>query len=198
VSRAERRLRPCHALTTGLLLVMVLDARTSPLIAAAGGFGGALIARWLRDLWGTYVWHPAALAAIVVLLGMHYAGPQTAGVSTAAPRPIDRLRQAYEPAGSGLADFRDAAVYELPSWRSTLTGHVAGGVGETCVFAILTGGLWLMPAMLGTKIIAALAPSFSTASNTVSYTGTPSAVCPPLPGVTPATSFVPYSIQFFE
>ena len=34
-----------------------------------------------------------------------------------------------------------------------------------------------------------------TASFTVSNTGTPSAVSPPRPGVTPATTFVPYSMQ---
>ena len=36
-------------------------------------------------------------------------------------------------------------------------------------------------------------PSAFTASCGVLNTGTPSTVCPPLPGVTPATTFVPYS-----
>ena len=47
----------------------------------------------------------------------------------------------------------------------------------------------------GTKIIVASAPVFSTASITVSNTGTPSTVSPPLPGVTPPTICVPYSLQ---
>jgi hypothetical protein len=47
----------------------------------------------------------------------------------------------------------------------------------------------------GTKIIEALAPVFSTASITVSKTGNPSTVSPPLPGVTPPTMAVPYSLQ---
>src|SRR5262245_3310931 len=50
----------------------------------------------------------------------------------------------------------------------------------------------------GTKIMAASTPSFSTASKTVSKTGTPKVVWPPFPGVTPATSLVPYSMQFLE
>src|SRR6266511_1796942 len=45
----------------------------------------------------------------------------------------------------------------------------------------------------GTKIIEALAPVEETASATVSKTGIPSCVVPPLPGVTPATTRVPYS-----
>src|SRR6266540_4670418 len=45
----------------------------------------------------------------------------------------------------------------------------------------------------GTKIIEALAPVEETASATVLKTGIPSWVVPPLPGVTPATTRVPYS-----
>src|SRR6202522_3851009 len=47
----------------------------------------------------------------------------------------------------------------------------------------------------GTKITVALAPVFSTAWATVSNTGQPSCVVPPLPGVTPPTTLVPYSAQ---
>src|SRR5258705_4130465 len=48
----------------------------------------------------------------------------------------------------------------------------------------------------GTKTIEALHPVFWRASQTVSNTGTfPSNIWPPLPGVTPATTLVPYSMQ---
>ena len=43
----------------------------------------------------------------------------------------------------------------------------------------------------GTKISAQFAPSFSRASRTVLKTANPSCVVPPLPGVTPPTTFVP-------
>ena len=43
----------------------------------------------------------------------------------------------------------------------------------------------------GTKIIAVFAPVSATASCNVSKTGMPSTSWPPLPGVTPATTFVP-------
>ena len=45
----------------------------------------------------------------------------------------------------------------------------------------------------GTKITDALAPVARTASRTVSKTGMPSIVVPPLPGATPPTTCVPYS-----
>src|SRR5918998_6360994 len=43
----------------------------------------------------------------------------------------------------------------------------------------------------------AFAPASRAASSTVLKTGTPSCVVPPLPGVTPPTTFVPYSIICF-
>ena len=49
----------------------------------------------------------------------------------------------------------------------------------------------------GTKIPLAVAPVARTAAFTVSNTGRPRCVAPPLPGVTPATTFVPYSIASF-
>src|ERR1700731_2610995 len=49
----------------------------------------------------------------------------------------------------------------------------------------------------GTKITVALAPVSCTASSTVLNTGQPSCVVPPLPGVTPPTTLVPYSAQPF-
>ena len=46
----------------------------------------------------------------------------------------------------------------------------------------------------GTKIIEVSAPILSTASATELNTGLSRCVCPPFPGVTPPTIFVPYSI----
>src|ERR1700735_3818209 len=46
-----------------------------------------------------------------------------------------------------------------------------------------------------TKMTVVLAPVFSTAWATVSKTGQPSCTVPPLPGVTPPTTLVPYSAQ---
>jgi hypothetical protein len=46
----------------------------------------------------------------------------------------------------------------------------------------------------GTKIMEVSAPALTTASFTVLNTGRSKCVEPPLPGVTPPTTFVPYSI----
>ncbi len=80
-------------------------------------------------------------------------------------------------------------------------GHVAHGMPS------VTQTTSLMPASAasniasrakraGTKKTATSAPVSATASRTVSKTGTPSTVWPPLPGETPATTFVPAASMY--
>ena len=73
----------------------------------------------------------------------------------------------------------------MPSVMQTTSGTPASAA--SMIASAAAGG--------GTKISAQLAPVLRTASATVSKTGKPSCVVPPLPGVTPPTTFVPYSLQ---
>ncbi len=69
----------------------------------------------------------------------------------------------------------------MPSVMQTINGILASSASR--IASAANGG--------GTKITVALAPVFSTASATVLKTGQPSCVVPPLPGVTPPTTWVP-------
>src|SRR6202171_101524 len=71
----------------------------------------------------------------------------------------------------------------MPSVIATMSGIPASSASR--IASAANGG--------GTKITVAFAPVFSTASATVLNTGQPSCVVPPLPGVTPPTTCVPYS-----
>ena len=71
----------------------------------------------------------------------------------------------------------------MPSVMQTASGSPASAASMMASAA--NGG--------GTKITVALAPVSRTASATVLNTGQPSCVVPPLPGVTPPTTFVPYA-----
>src|SRR3984957_16259839 len=73
----------------------------------------------------------------------------------------------------------------IPSVMQMISGNPASSASRMASAA--NGG--------GTKITVALAPVFSTAWATVSKTGQPSCVGPPLPGVSPPTTLVPYSAQ---
>ena len=69
----------------------------------------------------------------------------------------------------------------IPSVIATIRGIPASAASR--IESAAKGG--------GTKIIVALAPVAFTAWTQESKTGTPRVVVPPLPGVTPPTSFVP-------
>src|SRR5580693_8855818 len=73
----------------------------------------------------------------------------------------------------------------MPSVMQTISGIPASSASR--IASAANGG--------GTKIMVALAPVLATASATVLNTGQPSCVVPPLPGVTPPTTLVPYSAQ---
>ncbi len=69
----------------------------------------------------------------------------------------------------------------IPSVMQTASGNPASAA--SMIASAANGG--------GTKITDALAPVSRTASATVLKTGQPSCVVPPLPGVTPPTTWVP-------
>src|ERR1700677_1925184 len=73
----------------------------------------------------------------------------------------------------------------IPSVMHTISGIPASSASR--IASAANGG--------GTKIMVAFAPVSATASATVLNTGQPSWTVPPLPGVTPPTTFVPYSAQ---
>ncbi len=83
------------------------------------------------------------------------------------------------------ARARSMSLTGIPSVMHAMTATPASAAST--IASAAKGG--------GTKIIDAFAPVSRTASATVSKTGMPSWVVPPLPGVTPATTCVPYSRQ---
>src|SRR5581483_2417812 len=81
------------------------------------------------------------------------------------------------------AAARTMSCVGMPSVIQTIRGRPASAASMMASAA--NGG--------GTKMTVALAPVFSTASVTELNTGQPSCVVPPLPGVTPPTTLVPYA-----
>ena len=85
-------------------------------------------------------------------------------------------------------------------WRTTSHAFTMSSVGMPSVMQITSGIAAETASRIpsaanggGTKITVTFAPVSFTASSTVLKTGQPSCVVPPLPGVTPPTTLVPYS-----
>ena len=88
--------------------------------------------------------------------------------------------------------------------RTTMSARIMSSVGMPSVMHTASGNSAPAASRMasaanggGTKITVALAPVSRTASATVSNTGQPSCVVPPLPGVTPPTTCVPYAAACF-
>ena len=94
--------------------------------------------------------------------------------------PINRVA----PDSFNAASTRTISSVGIPSVMHTTSGSRASTASK--IASAANGG--------GTKITEAFAPVFATACATVSNTGTPRCFVPPFPGVTPPTTFVPYSI----
>ena len=80
---------------------------------------------------------------------------------------------------------RTMSITGMPSVMQTIRGMPASAASITASAA--NGG--------GTKIMVTLARVSRNACSTVLNTGQPSCIMPPLPGVTPPTTLVPYSAQ---
>ncbi len=76
---------------------------------------------------------------------------------------------------------RSSSCAGMPSVMQTIVAMPASAASR--IESAANGG--------GTKIIAVFAPDSCTAAWKVLKTGMPSTSCPPLPGVTPLTTFVP-------
>jgi electron transport complex protein RnfD len=80
--------------------------------------------------------------------GFELSTPPYGAEAWSMQRPVDVLaHRCYGPtaehdasAGSLVQLFRD----HLPPWPDTIWGSVGGGIGETCLPALLLGGLWLI------------------------------------------------------
>ena len=103
------------------------------------------------------------------------------GVMT--PGQFGPIRRLFVPPKKCFA--RTMSVIGIPSVMQTTSGISAAAA--SMIASAAAGG--------GTKISAQVAPSLATASATVFQTGNPSCVVPPLPGVTPPTTVVPYSLH---
>src|SRR5262249_27713707 len=102
------------------------------------------------------------------------------------PGQLGPIRRTPRPAAarrSRDARARSISLIGMPSVMQAITATPASAAST--IASAAKGG--------GTKIIEASAPVARTASETVSKTGIPSWIVPPLPGVTPATTCVPYS-----
>src|SRR6516164_4498135 len=113
-----------------------------------------------------------------------------AGMMPILHLPGEIMPGQFGPISLDFFDLRNSHAFTMscagmPSVMQTISGTPASAASMMASAA--PGG--------GTKITVAFAPVLATASVTVLKKGQPSCVVPPLPGVTPPTTCVPYACE---
>lgn len=144
------------ALLTGLLLAFCLPPQLSLGLAAFGSFCAIVIGKQVFGGLGSNIFNPAHLGRAILLASfpaqmttwtmpwattaaaaeaVSKATPYADAVSTATPLAALRLAETAWQRGLNI---------DLPSLSSLFWGNVGGSLGETCVPALLLGGLYLL------------------------------------------------------
>lgn len=146
------------ALLTGLLLAFCLPPTLSPGLAAFGAACAVIIGKQVFGGLGANIFNPAHVGRAILLASFPaqmttWTPPLTAGaahiaatgattpadaVSTATPLALMRGAERLWQNGSPLPDGY------LPQLGELFVGSTAGSLGETCVPALLIGGLYLI------------------------------------------------------
>lgn len=137
------------AAVTGILLAFNLPASVPVPVAA---FGGVFAVAAAKQLFGGFGRNPVnpALAARIFLLAVFPAA------ATSWPEPYGYLSGGTSAGTAPLALLRQGVpAGRLPGWLDLFLGNQAGALGETCVFALLAGGVYLMARRVADPLVPA-------------------------------------------
>lgn len=135
------------AALTGLLLAMCLPASMPPLFAAMGSMFAIVVGKAVFGGLGCNIFNPAHIGRAILLASFpqqmtNWVLPATAAasdaVSTATPLAVMRATEKIWQAGGA------ASAAKLPDLMNLFWGNVGGSLGETCVPALVLGGLYLI------------------------------------------------------
>lgn len=132
------------AALTGLLLAFCLPPTISPILVIFGSFCAIVIGKQVFGGLGANIFNPAHLARAILLASFPAAMttwslPNTNVDSVTSATPLALLRHCEAIFHNGTDIF-----YSLPSLWTLFIGNTGGSLGETCVPAILIGGLFLI------------------------------------------------------
>lgn len=120
------------AAVTGVLLAFNLPVSAPLWIFPIGAFFAIAITKQLFGGIGQNFANPAITARIVIMLSF-------AGLISSYPQPFDWTGKAAD----GITSATPLASETLPSCNKLLLGLHGGALGETCVIALVLGGIYL-------------------------------------------------------
>lgn len=119
-------------IVTGILLALNLPVSLNPIIAMFGGVIAIVVVKQMFGGIGQNFVNPALTARIILMNSF----PTK---MTAWTTPFDAVTTA-----TPLGVLKEGAAAELPSYLELFLGNRAGCLGETCILAIIIGGIYLI------------------------------------------------------
>ncbi len=145
----ENTTKDCSCLVTGAILALTLPPTLPIWIAFIGCFVAIVIVKCLYGGIGKNIANPAIVGRIVLLLSF------TSQMTTWASTNSQRLKNVDSLTGATpLGLLSDGAFSSAPSLMTLLLGDRRGCLGETCIIAILIGGIFL----IAMKVISPVIP----------------------------------------
>ncbi|MEG1426253.1 MAG: RnfABCDGE type electron transport complex subunit D [Oscillospiraceae bacterium] len=148
VMKRKQTVGDLSCVVTGILLALNLPPSVSPIIAAFGGVIAIVVVKQMFGGIGQNFVNPALTARIILMNSFP-------SKMTAWTTPFDAATTA-----TPLGILKSGAGEAVPSYLNLFLGNRAGCLGETCILAILIGGIYL----IARKVISPVIP--------VTYLGT--------------------------
>lgn len=144
VMKRKQTIGDLSAVVTGLLLAFNMPASISPIIVAFGAVIAIVVVKQMFGGIGQNFVNPALTARIVLMNS--FPSKMTAwattfdGITTATPLAVITELDATTSATSTSA----VTSADLPTYLEMFIGNRAGCLGETCILALLIGGIYLV------------------------------------------------------
>lgn len=132
VMKRRQTVGDLSCIVTGVLLALNLPASVSPIIAAFGGVIAIVVVKQMFGGIGQNFVNPALTARIILMNSFP-------SKMTAWTTPFDGMTTA-----TPLGILGEGTGEALPSYLQLFLGNRAGCLGETCILAILLGGIYLI------------------------------------------------------
>jgi Na+-translocating ferredoxin:NAD+ oxidoreductase subunit D len=148
VMKRKNSVGDLSAVLTGILLALNLPATLPLWMAIIGAFVAIVIVKQLFGGLGQNIVNPALCARIVLMISFPvkmttWIVPLSGftGDAITAPTPLVVLGKAFTQKSGALPFF---SLKDMPSISDMLLGVRGGCLGETCVLALLAGGIYLI------------------------------------------------------
>ncbi len=137
IAKKERTISDLSAVVTGMLLAFNLPPEIPEYMAVIGSFTAIVVVKMLFGGIGQNFANPAVTARIVLMLSF-------SGAMTKWTVPLSYNGEVDAVASATPLEIMGGSAEPLPSLLDMFLGVRLGCTGETCVLAILIGGIYLV------------------------------------------------------